>query len=58
MSSVPAAVSYRDDILETLIDRFLSKLEKSLEEGREADISDDAFNQLRSQVWKVIFIYY
>jgi len=55
MSSVPAAVSYRDDILETLIDRFLSKLEKSLEEGREADISDDAFNQLRSQVWKVIY---
>jgi hypothetical protein len=33
----------------------LSKLEKSLEEGREADISDDAFNQLRSQVWKVIY---
>jgi len=46
MSSVPAAASYRDDVLETLKDRFLSRLEQSLEEGREPETSGTLFTIL------------
>ena len=49
MNSVPAAVSYREDILETLTDRFLSRLDQSLEEGREPEITEAAFTELRGQ---------
>jgi hypothetical protein len=49
MTNVPAAVSYREDILETLTDRFLSRLDQSLEEGREPEISEAAFTELRRE---------
>jgi len=49
MTSVPAAASYREDILETLTDRFLSRLDQSLEEGREPEISEAAFTKLRDE---------
>ncbi len=57
MNSFPAAVSYREDILETLTDRFLSRLDQSLEEGREPEISEAAFSELRGQ-FKTTFTNY
>ena len=49
MNSVPAAVSYREDIVETLKDRFLTRLDSSLEEGREPEISEAALAEIRAQ---------
>ena len=49
MSNIAAAASYRDDILETLKDRFLARLQKSLEEGREPGTSDSDLAELREQ---------
>jgi len=57
MTSVPAAASYREDILETLTDRFLSRLDQSLEEGCEPEISETAFTKLRNE-FKTTFSYY
>jgi hypothetical protein len=48
MSSVPA-ISYREDILESLKDRFVTRLDRSLEEGREPEVPDSAVADLRSQ---------
>ena len=49
MSNIAAAASYRDDILESLKDRFLARLDKSLEEGREPETSDADLAELRTK---------
>ena len=49
MNSVPAAVSYREDIVETLKERFFTRLDSSLEEGREPEISEAALAEIRAQ---------
>ena len=49
MKSVPAAVSYREDIVETLKERFFTRLDRSLEEGREPEISEAALAEIRAQ---------
>ena len=49
MSTSAAAAIYRDEILETLKDRLLAKLNKSLEEGREQETSDTSLGEIRTQ---------
>jgi hypothetical protein len=49
MNTVPAAISYREDIIETLKDRFLTRLDRSLEEGREPEISEASMAEIRAQ---------
>lgn len=49
MSHVSAALSYRQDIIESLKDRFLAHLEKVLEEGRDPQAPPSELIELRSQ---------